>query len=81
MVFFVIVVKTRAVEIAGIATNPDGRWMQQMARNLTDSVDGLLQKCDLPGPRPRSAIYRSVRGHPAEAEHVNANETADFMNY
>jgi len=24
MVFFVIVVKTRTVEIAGIATNPDG---------------------------------------------------------
>ena len=34
MVFFVIALKTRAVEIAGIATNPDGRWMQQMARNL-----------------------------------------------
>jgi hypothetical protein len=43
MVFLVIVVKTRAVEIAGIATNPDGRWMQQMARNLTDSVDGFLR--------------------------------------
>jgi putative transposase len=43
LVFFVIVVKTRAVEIAGIATNPDGRWMQQMARNLTDSVDGFLR--------------------------------------
>jgi putative transposase len=43
MVFFVIVVKTRAVEIAGIATNPDGRWMLQMARNLTDSVDGFLR--------------------------------------
>ena len=47
MVFFVIVVKTRMVEIAGIATNPDGRWMQQMARNLTDSVDGF----------PRNATY------------------------
>jgi transposase len=43
MVFFAIVVKTRAVEIAGIATNPDGKWMQQMARNLTDSVDGFLR--------------------------------------
>ena len=44
-VFFVIALKTRAVEIAGIATNPDGRWMQQMARNLTDSVDGFLRRC------------------------------------
>jgi transposase len=43
MVFFVLVVKTRAVEIAGIATNPDGRWMLQMARNLTDTVDGFLR--------------------------------------
>jgi transposase len=43
MVFFAIVVKTRAVEIAGIATHPNGKWMQQMARNLTDSVDGLLR--------------------------------------
>jgi transposase len=43
MVFFAIVVKTRAVEIAGIATNPDGKWMQQIARNLTNSVDGLLR--------------------------------------
>jgi putative transposase len=40
MVFFAIVVRTRAVEIAGVATNPDGKWMQQMARNLTDAVDG-----------------------------------------
>jgi transposase InsO family protein len=43
MVFFVIVVKTRAVEIAGIATNPDGEWMRQMARNLTDAADGFLR--------------------------------------
>jgi putative transposase len=43
MVFFVIMVKTRAVEIAGITTNPDGEWMAQMARNLTDAVDGFLR--------------------------------------
>jgi putative transposase len=43
MVFFAIVVQTRMVEIAGIATNPDGKWMEQMARNLTDSVDGFLR--------------------------------------
>jgi putative transposase len=43
MVFFVIAAKTRAVEIVGVATNPDGEWMQQMARNLTDTVDGFLR--------------------------------------
>lgn len=44
MVFFVIVVKTRAVEIAGMRVDPDGEWMKQMARNLTDVVDGFLRK-------------------------------------
>jgi len=43
MVFFVISLKTRAVEIAGIRVDPDGEWMKQMARNLTDPVDGFLR--------------------------------------
>ncbi len=33
---------TRHVTIAGIAPNPDGPWMSQIARNLTDCVDGFL---------------------------------------
>jgi putative transposase len=44
MVFFVIVAKTRAVEIAGVGVNPDGEWMKQMARNLADGVDGFLRQ-------------------------------------
>jgi hypothetical protein len=28
--------KTRTVEIAGITSDPDGAWMMQLARNLTD---------------------------------------------
>ncbi len=43
LVFFVIALKTRAVEIAGIRVDPDGEWMKQMARNLTDPVDGFLR--------------------------------------
>ena len=35
-VFFVIELKTRRVHITGIHPQPDGRWMEQMARNLTD---------------------------------------------
>ena len=31
------------VHIAGIHPQPDGRWMEQMARNLTDPVDGFLR--------------------------------------
>jgi putative transposase len=39
---FVIELKTRRVEFAGCTTNPDERWMKQIARNLTDSCDGFL---------------------------------------
>ena len=42
-VFFVIELKTRRVEIAGIHHQPYGEWMEQVARNLTDSFDGFLQ--------------------------------------
>lgn len=42
MVLFVIDIATRRVEIAGIDVDPDRRWMQQMARNMTDCFDGFL---------------------------------------
>ena len=42
MVLFVIDIATRRVEIAGIQVDPDSRWMQQMARNMTDCFDGFL---------------------------------------
>ena len=43
VVFFVMKLKTRAVEIAGITCHPDGDWMTQVARNLTDPHDGFLR--------------------------------------
>jgi hypothetical protein len=43
MVFFAIELKSRAVEIAGIAVDPGEEWMKQVARNLTDPVDGFLR--------------------------------------
>jgi transposase InsO family protein len=42
-VLFVIAHATRAVELAGITTNPDSAFVAQIARNLTDSVDGFLR--------------------------------------
>jgi transposase InsO family protein len=42
-VFFVIHHATRMVEIAGVTPHPDGNFMAQVARNLTDSVDGFLR--------------------------------------
>jgi len=41
-VFFVIDLASRRVEIAGISRNPDGLWMEQVARNLFDADDGFL---------------------------------------
>jgi hypothetical protein len=41
-VLFVIDLKTRRVEIAGISRGPDGEWMKQAGRNLTDCDDGFL---------------------------------------
>lgn len=40
---FVIDIATRVVHIAGTTTNPDTAFMAQVARNLTDCVDGFLQ--------------------------------------
>jgi hypothetical protein len=42
-VVFVIDLETRRVEISGIARSPDGVWMSQLARNLTDFEDGFLR--------------------------------------
>ena len=42
-VLFVIDLKTRFVHVAGIAHDPYGAWMEQIARNLTDAVDGFLR--------------------------------------
>jgi hypothetical protein len=41
MLFF-IELSTRRVEIARISAAANGLWMNQIARNLTDSVEGLL---------------------------------------
>ena len=42
-VLFVIHHATRAVHIAGITPHPNSKFMAQVARNLTDSVDGFLR--------------------------------------
>ena len=41
-VFFVMKLKTRRVEIAGVTAQPCETWMKQIARNLTDPIDGFL---------------------------------------
>jgi putative transposase len=41
---FVMELATRRVNFAGCTPNPDGPWMQQIARNLTDAEDGFLKR-------------------------------------
>jgi len=43
LVLFVIDLRTRRVEITGIARQPAGDWMNQIARNLTDVGEGFLR--------------------------------------
>ncbi len=43
VVLFFMELSTRRVEIAGIASKANGLWMTQIARNLTDGVDGFFK--------------------------------------
>ena len=55
--------KTRAVEIAGITSQPNGMWMTQLARNLIDAGDGFLrgvQYLILDRDPPYSAAFRRL---------------------
>ena len=43
VILFFMELSTRRVEIAGIANRANGLWMTQIARNLTDEVDGFFK--------------------------------------
>jgi hypothetical protein len=42
VVFFVMKLKTRRVEIAGITCQPDETWMTQVARSLTVAIQHVI---------------------------------------
>ena len=42
VVLFLIDLSTRKVDVAGVARQADGLWMTQVARNLSDAMDGFL---------------------------------------
>src|ERR1700751_1371348 len=43
IVLFFMELSTRRVEIGGIASRANGLWMVQIARNVTDEVDGFFK--------------------------------------
>ncbi len=64
-VLFVIDLKARRVEIAGIAQQPDGDWTKQIARNPTDAEEGFVKELGISSTivihcsRPRSGNFSS----------------------
>ena len=44
-VLFVLRLATRQVHVAGIISEPHEQWMKQVARNLTDGLEGFLGGC------------------------------------
>jgi len=83
VVFFVLQLKTRAVEIAGLTRQPDAAWMRQVARHLTDAGDGVLRGVQYlildRDPLSTVAFRRLLRGsgvkplvRPAWSPNVNA---------
>ena len=66
-VLFIIHLSTRSVHIAGVTTAPNGAFMKQVARNLTDVEDGfLLEKLFLIMDRDKkiSHAFRDFGSHP-----------------
>jgi hypothetical protein len=43
VILFFMELSTRRLEIGGIASRANGLWMTQIARNLTDDVDGFFK--------------------------------------
>ena len=69
LVFFVIALQSRRVTIAGIHPQPGGAWMEQLARNLTEPVDGCLRSArDL--IHHRDPLYTRVFGEILESAGV-----------
>ena len=86
-IFFVIELKTRRVQIAGMTPNPDGRFMVQIARNLTDCQGRFLSGKQIL-LRDRDANYTDqfdlilsaagVEAKPLPARSPNLNSHASY---
>ena len=79
LVFFVTALQSRRVTIAGIHPRPYGTWMEQMARNLTDPVDGCLRRARYlihdRDPALHAGLWRDPRGRGCPADPSPAEES------
>ena len=67
LVFFVIDLSTRRVQVGGMHPAPNGEWMNQAGRNLTDADDGFLpgagvKTVNLPPRSPNLSAYAERTG-------------------
>ena len=86
LVYIVIELKSRAVEVAGVAVDPNGRWMEQVARGLLDPLDGFLRGATHL-IHDRDPVYtarwkallasRGVKSVPTPAKSPNCNAVAE----
>ena len=83
-ILFLIDLKTRRAHVAGLTTTPDGAFMAQVARHLTDPEDGFLRAhhfviCDRDAKftaefrRILQAVGVRVIRTPRQAPHCNAH--------
>ena len=79
LVFFVIALQSRRVTIAGIHPRPYGTWMEQMARNVTDPVEGCLRRARYlihdRDPLYTRGLWRDPRGRGCPADPSPAEES------
>jgi hypothetical protein len=61
--------QTRRVEIAGIAQQPDGEWMKQIARNLTIESE-CPWSCWRGSTGRGEALSKVILGAPADVESI-----------
>lgn len=61
MILLIINIASRRVEIAGIKTDPNGDWMRQIARNVTEYQKGKKLNDKLGSPHGN--WYNSVRNY------------------
>ena len=66
VVLFVIDLESRRVHIAGVVRQAHGAWIQQVARNLVDHVDGFLK-----GKRYLATRLRAGRFPPGVAKRTS----------
>ena len=85
-VLFFIELATRRVHVAGITTNPDGRWVSQQARNLLMQLDDdglrprfLVRDRDSKFTRDFDEVFRSggLRGNTAPVRAPKARAHAE----